>query len=56
LRLAGAFFFAALRAVAFFAGGTVTTFLGELSLREVRTSGSFGAQESESRALHGYPP
>ena len=48
-RFAGAFRFAALRLpgaflaarlfVAFFAGGTVTTFLGELSLGEVRTSG-----------------
>jgi hypothetical protein len=37
LRLAGAFFAARLF-VAFFAGGTVTTFLGELSLGEVRTS------------------
>ena len=37
LRLAGAFL-AARRFVAFFAGGTVTTFLGELSLGEVRTS------------------
>jgi hypothetical protein len=35
--LAGAFF-AARFFVAFFAGGTVTTFLGELSLGEVRTS------------------
>jgi hypothetical protein len=38
LRLAGAFLAARLF-VAFFAGGTVTTFLGELSLGEVRTSG-----------------
>lgn len=37
LRFAGAFL-AARRFVAFFAGGTVTTFLGELSLGEVRTS------------------
>jgi hypothetical protein len=37
LRLPGAFL-AARRFVAFFAGGTVTTFLGELSLGEVRTS------------------
>jgi hypothetical protein len=37
LRLAGAFL-AALLFVAFLAGGTVTTFQGELSLGEVRTS------------------
>ncbi len=40
-RLAGAFLFF----VAFLAGGTVTTFLRELSLGEVRTSGHSGARE-----------
>jgi hypothetical protein len=37
LRFAGAFF-AAFLAVAFFAGGTVTTFLESSHSREVRTS------------------
>jgi hypothetical protein len=60
-RLAGAFRFAALRFagaflarffVAFFAGGTVTTFLRELSLGEVRTS-SHSVRGGATHALHG---
>jgi hypothetical protein len=51
LRLAGAFFVAFL--VDFFAGGTVTTFLGELSLGEVRTSRHSEREGVRPHALHG---
>jgi hypothetical protein len=49
--LAGAFL-AAFLFVAFFAGGTVTTFLGELSLGEVsKLRGHSGARECKPHAL-----
>jgi hypothetical protein len=51
--LAGARFLAAFLFVAFFAGGTVTTFQSELSLGEVRTSGNSVREGVQPHALRG---